>query len=353
MSDAAPMIEVRDVTKHFPITHGILFERQIGAVRAVDGVSFQVHEGETLGIVGESGCGKSTTARIVLHLLAPTSGEVLIDGREASKLKGGALKAFRREVQMVFQDPYSSLNPRRRVGTIIGEPFVIHGLHPDAKERKAKVQELMDRVGLNPEHYNRYPHEFSGGQRQRIGVARAIALEPKVLIADEPVSALDVSIQAQVLNLLQKLQREMGLTLIFIAHDLSVVRHMCDRVAVMYLGKIVELAASDELYSNPRHPYTGALLSAVPVPEPPQEGERSRRQLLSGDVPSPANPPSGCRFHTRCPKAQARCAAEEPELTQVSGSAPGAVAACHFPLTPKEVTDLLPPTLIRRESGLS
>jgi oligopeptide/dipeptide ABC transporter ATP-binding protein len=338
-----PMIQLKDVKKYFPITRGILFERQVGAVKAVDGVTLDIYGGETLGIVGETGCGKSTMARLVMNLMKPTSGEILFEGQPSSTLKGSALKAHRRELQMVFQDPYSSLNPRRRVGTIIGEPFVIHGLHADGQDRKTKVQELMDRVGLNPEHYNRYPHEFSGGQRQRIGVARAIALEPKVLIADEPVSALDVSIQAQVLNMLQKLQREMGLTLVFIAHDLSVIRHMCDRVAVMYLGKIVELADNDALYSNPRHPYTGALLSAVPVPEPPKQGAPSRRRLLSGDVPSPANPPSGCRFHTRCPKAQAVCAEEEPNLTQQSGSTRGAVAACHFPLTTKEAADLLPP----------
>ena len=330
MSDAAPVIEVRNVTKHFPITRGILFERQIGAVRAVDGVSFQVHAGETLGIVGESGCGKSTTARILLHLLTPSSGEVLIDGRQAGKLKRDELKALRREVQMVFQDPYSSLNPRRRVGTIIAEPFVIHGLHPDAKERKAKVQELMDRVGLNPEHYNRYPHEFSGGQRQRIGVARAIALEPKVLIADEPVSALDVSIQAQVLNLLQKLQREMGLTLVFIAHDLAIVRHFSERIAVMYLGKIVEIADRETLYLRPQHPYTHALLSAVPEADPDSDSRRERIRL-TGDVPSPIDPPSGCRFRTRCWKAQDICAAQEPPLVQLSGSAEGHQAACHFP----------------------
>jgi len=342
-----PMIQVRELTKHFPITSGILLQHQVGAVKAVDGVSFDVFKGETLGIVGESGCGKSTTARLLVRLLEPTSGEVLFDGRDVARLSREPLKALRRDVQMVFQDPYSSLNPRRRVGTIIGEPFVIHGLCPDREERKRKVQDLMDRVGLNPEHYNRYPHEFSGGQRQRIGVARAIALEPKVLIADEPVSALDVSIQAQVLNLLQRLQREMGLTLIFIAHDLSVVRHMCDRVAVMYLGKVVELAPGDELYSRPRHPYTGALLSAVPVPDPPAEGEHRERFLLSGDVPSPANPPSACRFHTRCPKAQQRCSEEEPPLERKSGSGEEALTACHFPLTPDEAAARLPPALTR------
>jgi ABC-type oligopeptide transport system ATPase subunit len=286
---ASPLVEVKDLVKHFPITQGIVFQRQIGAVKAVDGVSFEILKGETLGIVGETGCGKSTTARLLVRLLDPTSGEIRFEGEDIAGRKGDPLKALRRQMQMIFQDPYSSLNPRKTVGSIIADPFRIHGMLTGEGERKQRVQELMDRVGLNPEHYNRFPHEFSGGQRQRIGVARAIALEPKLLVADEPVSALDVSIQAQVLNLLQGLKREMGLTLVFIAHDLSVVRHMCDRVAVMYLGKIVELAPSDALYSYPRHPYTGALLSAVPVPDP--SGARRERQLLTGDVPSPANPP--------------------------------------------------------------
>jgi len=263
-----PLIRLIDVNKHFPIKQGVLFQKQVGAVKAVDGVSLDVMPGETLGIVGETGCGKSTTARLIVRLLDPTSGQILLDGEDISKHKGDDLKALHREMQMIFQDPYSSLNPRKTVGSIIAEPFAIHKLLPNRDERKKRVQELMDTVGLNPEHYNRYPHEFSSGQRQRIGVARAIALEPKVLVADEPVSALDVSIQAQVLNLLRDLRRDMGLTLIFIAHDLSVVRHMCDRVAVMYLGKVVELAPSDELYRFPRHPYSGALMSAVPVPDP-------------------------------------------------------------------------------------
>jgi peptide/nickel transport system ATP-binding protein/oligopeptide transport system ATP-binding protein len=341
-SDA--LIEMHDVTKHFPIKRGVILQRQVGAVKAVDGVTFDVRRGETLGIVGETGCGKSTTARLMVKLLQPTSGQIIFDGEDIVKRHGDSLKQLRRDMQMIFQDPYSSLNPRRRVGSIIGEPFVIHGLMTGPGERKRKVQELMDRVGLNPEHYNRYPHEFSGGQRQRIGVARAIALEPKVLVADEPVSALDVSIQAQVLNLLRNLQREMGLTLIFIAHDLSVVRHMCDRVAVMYLGKVVELATSEELYSMPRHPYTGALLSAVPVPEPP-EGGRRERHLLTGDVPSPANPPQACRFHTRCPKVQQVCAEVEP-LLEDKGA--GGLAACHFPLERDEVVDRLPAALVRQ-----
>ncbi len=337
-----PLIELRNVTKHFPIKKGVLLARQVGAVQAVDNVSLQVMRGETLGIVGETGCGKSTTARLIVRLLDPTSGQIIFNGDDIAAYEGDRLKALRREMQMIFQDPYSSLNPRKTIGSIIADPFVIHGMFPEPGARKQRVQDLMDRVGLNPEHYNRYPHEFSGGQRQRIGVARAIALEPKVLVADEPVSALDVSIQAQVLNLLRELQRELGLTLIFIAHDLSVVRHMCDRVAVMYLGKVVELASSDDLYSFPRHPYTGALLSAVPVPEPPDS--KRERLLLVGDVPSPANPPAACRFHTRCPKAQAICSRDEPPFTGKSAST---IAACHYPLTLEEVARRLPQALVR------
>ncbi|HEV7584799.1 MAG TPA: dipeptide ABC transporter ATP-binding protein [Solirubrobacteraceae bacterium] len=330
-----PLVEVRDLVKHFPITRGIVMQRRVGAVKAVDGVSFDVRRGETLGIVGETGCGKTTTARLIMRLLDATSGAVRFEGRDITRLKGAELKAVRRDMQMIFQDPYSSLNPRKSIGSIISEPFAIHRLLPGKGERKRRVQELMETVGLNPEHYNRYPHEFSGGQRQRIGVARALALNPKLLIADEPVSALDVSIQAQVLNLLREMQRELGLTLIFIAHDLSVVRYMCDRVAVMYLGKVVEIGPGDALYGRPRHPYTGALLAAVPVPDP--SGAARERVTLSGDVPSPANPPSACRFHTRCPKAQERCSIEEPMLED---KGTGTRAACHFPLTPEEIAQI-------------
>ncbi|HYM58351.1 MAG TPA: dipeptide ABC transporter ATP-binding protein [Solirubrobacteraceae bacterium] len=333
-----PLMEVRDLVKHFPITSGFLISRQVAAVQAVDGVSFDVMRGETLGIVGESGCGKSTTARLLLRLMEPTSGSIRFEGREIAELKARDVKPLRREMQMIFQDPYSSLNPRRTVGAIISEPFRIHKLNTGEGERKRAVQDLMDTVGLNPEHYNRYPHEFSGGQRQRIGVARALALKPKLIVADEPVSALDVSIQAQVLNLLRDLQRDLGLTLIFIAHDLSVVRHMCDRVAVMYLGRIVELATSEQLYSHPRMPYTGALMSAVPVADP-ELAATKKRQILTGDVPSPTNPPPACRFHTRCWKAQAVCREKAPELEEKEG---GNMAACHFPLTDAEVAERVP-----------
>ena len=340
-----PLVRVQDLVKHFPITRGIVFQRQVGAVHAVDGVSFDIAEGETLGIVGETGCGKSTTARLITRLLDPTSGTIEYKGRDIAGLSRKELKPFRREIQMIFQDPYSSLNPRKTVGSIISDPFKIHGIDEGHGWRKRRVQELMETVGLNPEHYNRFPHEFSGGQRQRIGVARALALDPKLIIADEPVSALDVSIQAQILNLLRDLQRDLGLTIVFIAHDLSVVRHMCDRVAVMYLGKIVEVADSQALYSHPRHPYTGALLSAVPVPSP---GVQSARQILGGDVPSPTNPPPACRFHTRCWKCQEVCTVEEPLLDRKLG---GNVAACHFPLTDGEVAQRVP--VAAEQTGLA
>jgi oligopeptide/dipeptide ABC transporter ATP-binding protein len=294
------LLAVNDLKKHFPIRQGILIQRQIGAVRAVDGISFSVAPGETLGLVGESGCGKSTTARVVAKLLEPTAGSVMFEGHDIARYSRSRMRALRTDIQMIFQDPYSSLNPRHTIGTIVGAPFRIQKAKTE-NGIKAEVQGLMERVGLNPEHYNRYPHEFSGGQRQRIGIARAIALKPKLIVCDEPVSALDVSVQAQVVNLLEDLQNEYNLTYIFVAHDLSVVRHISDRVAVMYLGKIMELTDRDVLYSAPMHPYTHALMSAVPVPDPEKESRR-QRILLVGDLPSPINPPTGCVFHTRCPK---------------------------------------------------
>ncbi|GII79638.1 ABC transporter ATP-binding protein [Sphaerisporangium rufum] len=320
------ILEVRDLVKHFPLTQGIVLKRQIGAIKAVDGVSFDLGRGETLGVVGESGCGKSTLAKLLMALERPTSGSVKINGVDMAKARGGELKRMRRNIQMVMQDPYTSLNPRMTVGDIIGEPFEIHSEVAPKGDRRRKVQELLEVVGLNPEHINRYPHQFSGGQRQRIGIARGLALQPEVIICDEPVSALDVSIQAQVMNLLERLQDEFGLAYIFIAHDLSVVRHISDRVAVMYLGKIVELGKDIDIYERPSHPYTQALLSAVPVPDP--EGREQReRIILQGDPPSPANPPSGCRFRTRCWKAQDICAEQEPLLEIRSGGHP---SACHF-----------------------
>ncbi len=328
-SDA--LLTVTDLTKHFPIRKG-LFQRQVGAVQAVDDVTFEVTRGETLSIVGESGCGKTTTGRMLTRLIEPTGGRILFDGRDITHLSTGQMRPLRRDVQMIFQDPYNSLNPRHTVGTIVGAPFKVQGIETPSGTKKA-VQELLELVGLNPEHYNRYPHEFSGGQRQRIGIARSLALRPKLIVADEPVSALDVSIQAQVINLLEDLQNEFGLTYVVIAHDLSVVRHMSDRVAVMYLGKLVELADRVSLYTTPRHPYTKALLSAVPIPDTKRRNERERIRL-EGDVPSPINPPAGCRFHTRCWKATDVCKSQVPALVQI---APGHQVACHHPEEPEAI----------------
>ncbi|MCS6825519.1 MAG: dipeptide ABC transporter ATP-binding protein [Caldilinea sp.] len=318
------LVEVRNLKMHFPITKGIIFQRQVGSIKAVDGIDFSLYRGETLGLVGESGCGKSTTGRAILQLYRPTAGEVIFEGKDLTKTKGEELRKMRRRMQMIFQDPYASLNPRMTVGSIIGEPLEVHGIGKSKKERQERVQELLKIVGLNPYFINRYPHEFSGGQRQRIGIARALAVNPSFIVCDEPISALDVSIQAQIINLLEDLQEEFGLTYLFIAHDLSVVRHISDRIAVMYLGKIVELAERDELYQNPMHPYTQALLSAVPIPDPVIESQR-KRIILEGDVPSPANPPKGCRFSTRCPKVMDVCRQEEPPFKDYGG---GHYVAC-------------------------
>ncbi|MFI9270552.1 ABC transporter ATP-binding protein [Kitasatospora sp. NPDC052896] len=323
-----PLLEVDGLTKHFPVMGGFPFKRQVGAVQAVDNVTFNVGVGESLGLVGESGCGKSTTGRLLTRLLEPTGGSVKYLGQDITHASRKQLAPIRSEIQMIFQDPYASLNPRHTVGTIISGPMEINGINPPGG-REARVKELLETVGLNPEHYNRFPHEFSGGQRQRIGVARALALNPKLIVADEPVSALDVSIQAQVVNLLQRLQRELGIAFVFIAHDLSIVRHFSQRVAVMYLGKVVEIADRDSLYERPRHPYTHALLSAAPDADP--DNLATERIRLTGDVPSPLNPPSGCRFRTRCWKAQEKCSTEEPPLIQLGGSTEGHLTACHFP----------------------
>jgi oligopeptide/dipeptide ABC transporter ATP-binding protein len=325
MDNGKVLLRVDHLVKYFPITQGIIFQRQIGAVHAVDDVSFDIYEGETLGLVGESGCGKSTTGRTILQLYRPTSGNVFFQDKNLVQMRGNDLRKMRREMQMIFQDPYASLNPRLTVGEIIGEPLVVHKM-ASGKEVRERVEHLLELVGLNPAFENRYPHEFSGGQRQRIGVARALALQPSLIVCDEPISALDVSIQAQVVNLLEDLQNQFGLTYLFIAHDLSMVRHISSRVAVMYLGAIVELAPRFDLYNNPLHPYTQALLSAVPVPDPVIE-EKRQRIILEGDVPSPVNPPSGCRFRTRCPLAVGICAEKRPEFREVTD---GHFVACHL-----------------------
>jgi oligopeptide transport system ATP-binding protein len=325
MAEKQVLVRVESLKKYFPITRGIVIQRQVGAIKAVDEVTFNVYQGETLGLVGESGCGKSTTGRTILQLYRPTAGNVYFEGEDLVAMKGERLRRQRRRMQMIFQDPYASLNPRMTVGSIVGEPLEVHNV-AGGKERQERVQELLEMVGLNPYFVNRYPHEFSGGQRQRIGVARALALNPSFIVCDEPISALDVSIQAQVVNLLEELQEQLGLTYLFIAHDLSMVRHISDRVAVMYLGKIVELTDRDTLYANPQHPYTEALLSAVPIPDPEVE-ETRKRIILEGDVPSPANPPAGCNFNTRCAKVMDVCHRVDPEFKEI---APGHWCACHL-----------------------
>ena len=326
MANGDPLLEVKHLVKHFPIKEGLLIDREVAAVHAVDDCSLTLHEGETLGLVGESGCGKSTLCRAIMQLIRPTSGSVRFQGQELVGRSHKQMQPLRREMQMIFQDPFASLNPRKRIGQIVGDPLQLHGL-ASGRELRRNVQELLDRVGLSAEHYNRYPHEFSGGQRQRIGIARALALRPKLIIADEPVSALDVSIQAQIINLLDDLQDEFGLSYIFVAHDLGVVRHVSDRIAVMYLGKIVERSPAAVLYKRPIHPYSVALLSAVPIPDPKANAARTP-VVLEGDVPSPVDPPSACRFHTRCPWATEICSEDEPPLADYGS---GQAAACHHP----------------------
>jgi peptide/nickel transport system ATP-binding protein len=353
-----PLLVVEKLVKHFPVKGGFPIRRTVGQVQAVDGIDLTVHVGESFGLVGESGCGKSTTGRLITKLLEPTGGRISYRGKDITHATRRQLAPVRSEIQMIFQDPYASLNPRQTVGKIIAGPMEINGINP-AGGREKRVRELLEIVGLNPEHYNRFPHEFSGGQRQRIGVARALALEPKLIVADEPVSALDVSIQAQVVNLLQKVQQELGIAFLFIAHDLAVVRHFSQRVAVMYLGKVIEVGDRESIYTRPRHPYTHALLSAVPevnVPgEDGEEGPQRERIRLAGDVPSPISPPSGCRFRTRCWKAQDKCAAEEPPLIQISGNHAGHLTACHFPEEPtieaREEDIVLDPALAALEKS--
>ncbi|KUN27555.1 dipeptide/oligopeptide/nickel ABC transporter ATP-binding protein [Streptomyces antibioticus] len=357
-SSGDPLLVVEGLTKHFPVKGGFPIRRTVGAVQAVDGIDLTVHVGESFGLVGESGCGKSTTGRLITRLLEPTAGKISYRGKDITHASRKDLAPIRSEIQMIFQDPYSSLNPRQTVGKIISGPMEINGIEPTGG-REARVRELLEIVGLNPEHYNRFPHEFSGGQRQRIGVARALALEPKLIVADEPVSALDVSIQAQVVNLLRKVQDELGIAFLFIAHDLAVVRHFSQRVAVMYLGKVIEVGDRESIYTRPRHPYTHALLSAVPEVNLAEETETGGRERirLAGDVPSPISPPSGCRFRTRCWKAQDKCATEEPPLVRISGNHDGHLTACHFPEDPTiEARDediVLDPALAALEEGLN
>lgn len=326
MDNNGILLEVRNLRKYFPIKRGIIFSRLVGDVMAVDDISFNIRKGETVGLVGESGCGKSTVARVIIRLLEPTDGEIIFEGKDITKIPQNELRKLRRDMQIIFQDPYSALNPRMTVSEIIGEPLEVHNAVNNGKEKQKRIQELLELVGLAPYHANRYPHEFSGGQRQRIGIARALALNPKFIVADEPTSALDVSVRAQIINLMQDLQEELGLTYLFISHDLSVIRHICDRILVMYLGKLVEIAPNEKLYSSPLHPYTQALLSAVPIPEP-EVAEKRKKVILLGDVPSPVNPPSGCRFHPRCSYVMDICSEVEPQLKEIKKEH---FTACHL-----------------------